>query len=83
VKITKASVLTGQGPDRIFLTTDLPPPFPAYGDPLMIQFECMAGTGIEYVRVNFDLDPEVIQRSRGHSIPYSDRSLEQRSKEQK
>ena len=63
MRIIKAGVLTGQGPDRVFLTTDLPSSFPIYPEPLMLSFECTAGTGAEYVLANFGIESEVIDRS--------------------
>jgi hypothetical protein len=54
--ITRATVLTGQGPDRVFLITDLPSSFAAYSEPLVLSFEASKGTGVTYVKQNFNLD---------------------------
>ncbi len=63
MKITRAMVLIGQGSDRVFLTTDLPSSFTIYSEPLVMQFEATAGTGAEYVRINFGIEPEIIRRT--------------------
>jgi len=67
MKIIKAIVLQDDsGPDYVYLHTDLPDPFPkmqASMGFLVITFQVEAETGISYVRKNFDLDPEVVQRS--------------------
>jgi hypothetical protein len=63
MKILTASILIGQGPDRVFLNTDMPSSFAMYSEPLMIQFEAERGTGAEYVRNNFGLEPTIIHRS--------------------
>lgn len=60
--ITKATVLVGQGPDRVFLTTDQPNPFIVYNDPLSLTFEATANTGAKYVKDNFGIDAEIINR---------------------
>jgi len=63
MKIIKAIVLTGQGPDIVFITTDSPSPFVAYAkEPLTLQFEATAGLGAAYVKQHFDTTAEVINR---------------------
>jgi hypothetical protein len=64
-RFLKALVLTGQGPDRVTIFTDLPSPFAAAypNEGLTLSFEADAGTGARYARVNFGLDAEVISRS--------------------
>jgi hypothetical protein len=59
---TKAMVLTGQGPDIVYLTTDKPSPFKAYSYPPSFSFEAEAGTGVAYVKANFNLDAELVNR---------------------
>lgn len=60
--ITKATVVLRDETDHISLYTDLPPPFPPELDrsPLCLTFDTTYGTGIEYVRKNFSMEPEVI-----------------------
>ena len=59
---TKAVILTGQGPDRAYLTTNKPSPFKAYSDPLTFSFEVETGNGQAYVKEHFGLDAEIINR---------------------
>ncbi len=65
----KALVLTGQGPDRISLATNLPSPFPSYDERLVLSFETFKGNGVAYVKEHFGLDPEVIDRG-GNIQPF-------------
>jgi hypothetical protein len=67
----KAMVLTGQGPDRVSLYTNLPSPFKDYSDRLVLSFETFKGNGVAYVKENFGLDPEVIDRG-GKLQPFKD-----------
>ena len=69
MRIIKAGVLTGQGADRVFLTTNLPSSFPIYPEPRMLSFECEAGTGAAYVLTNFGIEAEVIDRSGSRRNP--------------
>jgi hypothetical protein len=63
MKIIKAMVLTGQGPDRVFITTELPSSFITYAkEPLTLQFEATAGSGVAYVKQHFGIDAEVVNR---------------------
>lgn len=60
--ITRATVVLRHGTDHISLYTDLPTPFPPelqYGN-LCLTFEATYGTGVEYVRKNFSVEPEII-----------------------
>jgi hypothetical protein len=62
--IKEALVILTNGTDKIFLKTDFPCPFvkefmPAQY-PLTIQFDATYDTGVEYVKKNFGIDPEVI-----------------------
>jgi hypothetical protein len=65
MKIISAIVLTGRGPDKVMLKTDLPcqyvPAFLPSQPPLELDFHATAGTGVEYVRENFGLEPEIIE----------------------
>lgn len=59
-------VVVGQGPDLVFVFTDLPSPFPPGGgsnDNLVLKFEALGTTGESYVKDNFglaDVEIEVI-----------------------
>lgn len=65
LRIVGASVLVGDGCDKITLKTDLPCPFPPAfirSQPsLDVCFSASKGTGIDYVREHFRIDPLVIQ----------------------
>lgn len=62
--ITSAIVLTGRGPDKVSLTTQFPCPFIFAALPsqpaLDFMFDATAGTGVEYVRRHFGIEPKVI-----------------------
>ena len=60
-RITKITILTGNGPDKIMVHTTLPSPYiPESGNtgPLLLQFDTSAGFGKQYVQENFS----------GHSV---------------
>jgi len=61
-EIVRAVVLTRSGTDIIHLDTTFPAPFPPDVDPtsLRLQFETRKGDGVEYVKNNFFVEPEVI-----------------------
>ena len=65
IKITKATVLLHSSTaDMIFLETELPPHMPKVSKQSpSLKFEAEAGTGVEYVRKNFGIEPEVIHWS--------------------
>lgn len=64
LNILKAIVLVRMGTDSVSVHTDLPSPFPAVSEqPLMLSFEVVKGSGVEYVREHFGVEPEVIQVS--------------------
>lgn len=60
--ITKIVVLNTIGTDRVYVHTDLPSPYPleVSDQPLMLAFDTQKGKGVEYVRANFNMEPEVI-----------------------
>ncbi len=62
IHILKATVVLREGTDHISLYTDLPSPFPPEVDdgPLCLTFQTRYGTGVEYVRKNFSVEPEII-----------------------
>jgi hypothetical protein len=68
ISILSASVITGRGADQVALNTDLPCPFTIEGEPsqskLSLYFSASAGTGVEYVRKHFLIEPEVIDLAR-------------------
>jgi hypothetical protein len=62
VKVISAFVLTGRGPDHISLKVDLPNAF-TYNDGetyAHMNMEATAGTGAEYVRQHFNIEPEIV-----------------------
>lgn len=67
----KAMVLTGQGPDRVFITTDKPNAFSMINEPLVISFEATKGTGEIYIKEHFGLSAEIIDRG-GNLKPFRD-----------
>ena len=62
MKYIEALVLTGSGADRVYITTDLPSPFPMYSEPLTFSFDVLNGTGKDYVKKHFGLNAEVVVR---------------------
>ncbi len=65
MKISKIVILQRSGTDLISIFTDLPSPYPQeVGDglPLVINFETTKGWGVDYVKKNFGIEPEVIKR---------------------
>ena len=62
--IVKAMVLLTTACDKVFLYTDFPCPyvqaFLPSQQPLMVSFDATYDTGIEYVRKNFNMEPEVV-----------------------
>lgn len=65
LRIRRATVVTGST-DKVTLEVDRPTSFPlAYpNEPLSLSFEAEPGTGAEYVKSNFGLEAEVINRVR-------------------
>lgn len=66
INIIKATVLLTNATDEVFIKTDLPCPFvigalPSQ-PPLDLHFKATYDTGIEYVRKNFKIEPEVINQ---------------------
>jgi len=62
MSLTKATVLLDHyGTDTVILATTFPASIAANPDiPLAVQFKATNGEGIEYVRRNFGIEPEVI-----------------------
>jgi len=63
MNITKATVLTGIGTDKVYLQTDLPGSYTIYSEPLWLSFDATKGTGQAYVRKHFNIEPTIIDRS--------------------
>lgn len=62
MKITKVSVTSFKYFDLVKLYTDLPIPDDSRrfdGENLAIAFDCPRGTGVEYARKNFGMEPEI------------------------
>jgi len=67
INIKKIVVLITNGTDSVSIHTDLPSPYPAEvsTQDLMIDFQTRKGAGVDYVRENFGIEPEVINTSTG------------------
>lgn len=63
LRITKAVVITGSGPDRISLELDCPTTFPNMGYEPYASLEAQKGFGVQWVKENIGLEPEVINRT--------------------
>ncbi len=60
LKIIKASVLYGNGTDKIYIEIEAPTQFPALGYPAAIKVETAHGYGVEWVKEVFGVDAEII-----------------------
>lgn len=64
MNIKKATVLLTDATDKVFIYTDMPCPyvvaFLPSQEPLILNFDCTYDTGIEYVKTNFKIEPEVV-----------------------
>lgn len=70
-KIIKVLVLLNNGADDVILYTNFPPTMPkSSNENLIVKFNTQKDTGIEYVRQNFGMEPEVIS-SRGHLYSFN------------
>lgn len=62
IEIKEASVLlTRNGSDLVSLYIDLPSAIYPYDEGLALDFKAARGTGVEYVRKHFGIEPKVIQ----------------------
>jgi hypothetical protein len=65
MNIKKVMVLLTDATDKVFIYTDMPCPyviaFLPSQEPLILNFDCTADTGIEYVKKNFNIEPEVVE----------------------
>lgn len=60
MKLIKATVISGQGPDHIFLETNLPEATWPYEGKLNLHFNAAAGQAMEYLKTHFDFNEEDI-----------------------
>lgn len=62
IEITNIIVLETNGTDVVFVHTNLPSPFPSEfsSQNLMFKFDVSKGSGAQYVKNNFNIEPEVI-----------------------
>jgi len=66
LKVIKASVqINGHGTDKIYLTLDHRTPFPQMGYEANATIEAQAGEGINWVRKELGIEPEIIDM-KGH-----------------
>lgn len=69
-KLVRASVVRESGPDMCYLTFKAPSPIWPFDGQLSMKFEAAAGTGAQYIRDFFGIEPEVIEPSKsGTSAP--------------
>lgn len=60
IQLLSATVLKGNGADKILIKTNLPEACWPYQGNLHLQFSAAAGSGINYVFEHFGLTPMVI-----------------------
>nr|DAF94350.1 MAG TPA: hypothetical protein [Myoviridae sp. ctu2j3]DAF94385.1 MAG TPA: hypothetical protein [Myoviridae sp. ctu2j3] len=60
--VKRVVVVQGSGSDKIAVFTDLPGPIWPFEEKAVLSIEAAAGTGPEYVRAVFGVEPEVIHR---------------------
>lgn len=69
IDIHKILVLRTDGPDIVFVHTDLPSSMPKVSArPLVLKFEAEADTGAEYAFLKFGITPEVIDSRRDRNV---------------
>lgn len=60
-RVTKVTVITQSGTDQVRVETTLPlGVYPYKGYPQTLSFEVTKGMGVQYVRDNFKIEPEVL-----------------------
>jgi len=72
IKVSKITILTRPGnTDYISIFTTLPSSFPPgiSNDNLIISFEAQKGTGVDYVKNNFNIEPEILNINWSTIIP--------------
>jgi hypothetical protein len=60
LRVKRCSVLIRQGTDHISMVLDAPTPYPNMGYDAVLNIEAQKGYGIEWVRKNCHLEPEII-----------------------
>ena len=60
LKILKAVVMVGNGTDQIQLTLDAPATFKVMDYKPTMKMEASPGAGVQWVRDNFGIEPQVI-----------------------
>ena len=60
MKLIKATVISGQGPDHVLIETNLPDAAWPYTGSLSLRFSAAAGQGLEYLREHFEFNEEDI-----------------------
>jgi len=64
--ITKVTIITGRGADKVFLHTTEPSPCPGLTyEPLGFDFEVAIGNGFRYVTEVLKIDDDLIEVIRG------------------
>jgi hypothetical protein len=59
--VTKATVLQGDGADKVYLHTDLPSPTPGItNEPLDLYFSVARDKGVDYVVYTLGIDPSLV-----------------------
>lgn len=64
IKITRVTVLTGTGTDKIVCYTELPSGILADNEPAICEFSVARGSGRDWAIANIGLEPEVISIAR-------------------
>ncbi len=60
IKVKKATVVIGNGPDYISLLLDMPTTYPSLGyDPIM-KIETAPGLGVAWCKDNLGIEPDII-----------------------
>lgn len=61
LNIIKATVLSGQGTDKLILELDLPSTIPCFPtDPCTMKLDLTKGYGVEYCKEHFGIEPIVL-----------------------
>jgi hypothetical protein len=60
IRITEATVIETMGADKIFLKTSLPEATYPFRGKASLSMHAAKGTGADYVRRNFGLEPDII-----------------------
>ena len=75
LKVTKATIIQGDGTDLVCLHTDLPSPTPKFvSEPLSLDFSVERDKGVDYVVYTLGIDPSLVCLIRRENPSYSFRS---------